>query len=436
MIRPTRPAILLFACGIPIALIAIAADRGFWQLGFYFGLLVIAAILADAAFALPARSLTPSAALPDRLYIGESGEVKVTIPPTPYPRAVEVEALLEQTGDARRQETAALRLGGRDGGAFSFPITPLRRGTIGVERLWLRWYSPFRLAQLSKQVPIGKSIAVVPNIRGAQRAELRFFPQDAIVGEKLHQKGEGTEFEALREYQPGLDTRFIDWKHSARHGKLLCKEFRTERNHPVILAFDTGHLMTDPLGEIPRLDHAIKAGLRLAWLSMRSGDLVGIFGFDARIRHYTQPLRGTQHFARVQRATAQLGYHAEETNFTLGLAELNARLGRRALVIVFTDFIDTTTSELMVESMRRIANRHVAVFVTFRDGYLQATAETPPAAFGDVSRAVIAQNFLQERSIVLEKLARIGVHCLDVPSNALPVALINRYLDIKQRGLI
>ena len=85
--------------------------------------------------------------------------------------------------------------------------------------------------------------------------------QEAIYGIKAQQqKGEGAEFEALREYVPGLDSRFIDWKHSARHRKLLCKEFRTERNHQVIMAFDTGYLMLEPVEGITRLDHAINAG--------------------------------------------------------------------------------------------------------------------------------------------------------------------------------
>lgn len=436
MIRPTRRALLLFACGIPISLIAIALDSELWQLGFYFSLLVLLGLLGDAALALPAAALRPRMSVPDRLQIGEAGEAVAVFPATRYPFPARLEALLEQTGDAEPQAVAALGMAPKSAAAVAFPIVPRRRGTIAIERLWLRWHGPLELARIGKTVAIGETIAVVPNVKGVHRAELRFFPHDAIIGEKLHQKGEGTEFEALREYQPGLDIRFIDWKHSARHKKLLCKEFRTERNHPVVLAFDTGHLMLDPLGGMPRLDHAINAGLRLAWLSMRAGDLVGIYGFDARIRHYTAPLRGTQHFARVQRATAQLGYHPLETNFTLGLAELNARLGRRALVIVFTDFVDTTTSELMIESMHRIANRHVAVFVTFRDGYLRDTADRKPGNFADVTKAVIAQNFLNERGIVMEKLARIGVHCLDVPSTSLPVALINRYLEIKQRGLL
>jgi uncharacterized protein (DUF58 family) len=436
MIRPTRRAVLLFACGIPLALVAIASDAELWRLGFYFSLLVILAVMVDAALALPPAALTPKVSVPDTLYISERSEVGTEFQPVRYSRAAMMDALLEQRGDAERQSVQTLAFKPGEELRIAFPIAPLRRGILNVDRIWLRWRGPFGLAQLGKIIPIEKAVAVVPNIKGVQKAELRFFLHDAMIGEKLHQKGEGTEFEALREYQPGLDIRFIDWKHSARHNKLLCKEFRTERNHPVILAFDTGHLMIDPLAEVPRLDHAINAGLRLAWLSMRSGDLVGVYGFDARIRHYTHPLRGTQYFGRVQRATAQLGYHTEETNFTLGLAELNARLGRRALVILFTDFIDTTTAELMIESVQRIANKHVAVFVTFRDSYLRQTAEHVPSGLGEVTKAVIAQAFLNERSVVLEKLARIGVHCLDVPSAALPVALINRYLEIKQRGLL
>jgi uncharacterized protein (DUF58 family) len=436
MIRPTRRAILLFAAGIPIALIAIAVDAGNWRAGLYYSMFVILVILADASMAVPVSAIAPRFGLPERLYIGESGVLYVAFGPFRYRRNVGFEIRLEQRGEAENAGLITAELSPQGDGMLSIPIVPLRRGVIHLDRLWLRWESPYRLAQLSTVADIDGQVPVVPNVRGAQRAELHIVSEDALFGEKVQHRGEGAEFEALREYTPGLDTRFIDWKHSARHSKLVCKEFRTERNHPVVLAFDTGHLMIDPLRGIPRLDHAINAALRLSWIALRSGDLVGVFGFDARLRHYTQPVRGARSFRQVQRATADLAYHTEETNFTLGLAELNARLKRRALVIVFTDFIDTTTSELLIESMHRIASKHVPVFVTFRDGFLRETAEHRPESFDHVARSVIAQDFLQERSIVLERLSRIGVHCLDVPSTALPVTLINRYLDIKRRGLI
>ncbi len=88
---------------------------------------------------------------------------------------------------------------------------------------------------------MNRTVDVLPNVRGVHGTALQFFIQEAIYGIKTQvQKGEGTEFEALREYTPGLDSRFIDWKHSARHPRLVCKEFHTERNHQVVMAFDTG----------------------------------------------------------------------------------------------------------------------------------------------------------------------------------------------------
>ena len=233
-----------------------------------------------------------------------------------------------------------------------------------------------------------------------------------------------------------MDSRFIDWKHSARHMKLLSKEFRTERNHQVVFAFDTGYLMCEPLDGMPRLDHAINAGLLLAWISLRNGDLVASFGFDAAVRSYLQPVRGMSGFSQIQRTAAGLDYHHTETNFTLGLAELNLRLRRRALVVLFTDFVDTVTAELLVESLQRVAHRHVIIFVTMRDSLLEQTVEAPPAGFETVAQAVIAQDLLRDRRVVLQKLERLGVHCLDVPTRGLSTGLINRYLLIKQRGLL
>src|SRR5258708_40360879 len=124
---------------------------------------------------------------------------------------------------------------------------------------------------------------------------------------------------------PGLRRGFIDWKPWARHRKFLCKEFRKEHNHQVIMAFDTGYLMLEPVEGLTRLDHAINAGLVLAWVSLQGGDLVGTYGFDAKVRQYVGPQRGISSFPRIQRATAELDYQHQETNFTLGLPALNPR---------------------------------------------------------------------------------------------------------------
>jgi uncharacterized protein (DUF58 family) len=437
MIRPTPRMLAVFVAGIPLTLFVVIYDPGLWLLAINYGVLVVIAAAGDLLLALSPRRLNVRVATPDRLSIGEHGAITATLAAPGYPRSVRLELIAEQRGEVEAAELVRGELGAGKDAQIALPLVPTRRGRIRIERLWLRWRGPFALVELIRQVGVERNVEVVPNVRGVHGTALQFFMQEAIYGIKAqHQKGEGAEFESLREYMPGLDSRFIDWKHSARHRKLLCKEFRTERNHQVIMAFDTGYLMLEPVGGLTRLDHAINAGLVLAWVSLQGGDLVGTYAFDAKVRQYLGPQRGAASFPRIQRSTAELEYRHEETNFTLGLAELNARLKRRALVILFTDFVDTITAELLIESMQRIANRHLVVFVTQRGSTLQRAVDASPRQFVDVAKAVFAQDFLRDRSIVFERLQRLGIHCLDVPSGGLSVALVNRYLLIKQRGLI
>jgi uncharacterized protein (DUF58 family) len=437
MIRPTSRTVLFFIAGIPLALLIVIYDSSLWVLSFNYGVLVLLAAVSDLLLAFRPRLLIVTVSVPDKLYIGERGAITVSILATSWRRATAFELFADQRGEVEPADIVHGELPVGHEARIALPVVPRRRGRLNVDRIWVRWRGPLGLVEFTRRIAVGRTIDVLPNVRGVHSAALQFFAQEALYGIKTQQQsGEGAEFDALREYAPGLDSRFIDWKHSARHRKLLCKEFRTERNHQIIMAFDTGYLMLEPVDAITRLDHAINAGLTLAWVSLQGGDLVGTYGFDAAVRQYLGPIRGVSSFARIQRATAELGYHHQETNFTLGLAELNARLKRRALVILFTDFVDTITAELLIESMQRIANRHVVMFITQRGSVLQRAVDSAPIKFADVAQAVIAQDLLRERSIVFERLGRLGVHCLDVPSRGLSVALINRYLLIKRRGLI
>ena len=437
MIKPTRRAVTIFAAGIPPALFfAIEAPR-LWPLAFAYGLAVLIAMVADAATALRIGNVAIDCTLPDKLYIGDRGEITGTLATRAYRRPVRFEVLSEQTGYLDPPEAVDVEIEPGGKARFVISLVPRRRGHIRIEQLWVRWKSPLKLLEISRRRPVDRTIDILANVRSVQSAALQFFSQEAIFGIKVQRdRGQGAEFDALTDYQPGMDSRFIDWKHSARHRKLVCKEFDTERNHQIVMAFDTGYLMREPVDGLARLDHAINAGLLLTWISLRGGDLVGIYGFDAVVRHYLSPIRSLSSFGRIQQAVANLDYRPEETNFTLALAELNTRLRRRALVILFTDFVDTTTAELLIESLQRVANRHVVLFVTLKDSVLQGIANASPNEFEDVTRAVVAHDMIRDRTIVLERLERMGIHCLDVSTKGLSAGLINRYLQIKQRGLI
>jgi uncharacterized protein (DUF58 family) len=437
MIRPTQRAVLVFAAGLPLAVLIVSLSPPAWPFSFDYAVLAALAMLADLALACPSRRLIVEVDTPERLFIGEQGHMTVVATSSGYSRRIHLEALAEQQGDLDPPRITAARVPGGERGMISLVLLPRRRGRVRIDRIWLRWHGPLGLMQFVRRVPVDREIDVLPNVRGVQSAALRFFADDALYGTRLQlRRGEGMEFDALKDYVPGLDTRHIDWKHSARHHRLVCKEFHIERNHPIVLAFDTGYLMAEPIDGMPKLDHAINAGLLLAWIALRGGDLVGTYAFDAHVRHYMAPLRGMPALGQIQRAAAGLRYEREETNFTLGLAELTVRLRRRALVVVFTDFVDTVSAELLVESLGRVAQRHIVVFASLRDPYLAQTLERQPERFTDVGAAVVAADFLRDRQVVFERLARAGIHCLDVARDRFSIDLINRYLMIKQRGLI
>ncbi len=435
--RPTFRAFLLFAAGVPLTLVLVLLDEAFWPFGLGYLAFSILVVGLDAARTPPVDGVGVAIDIPSVLFVGDSGTLTATVtcridhPPLVLEAVCDVGATLNpprrQRGILRSGETLDLEI----------ELVPVSRGVAELHRIWLRWYGPLGMVERRHIDKIDRTVPIVPNIRAVQQAALKFSARGALFGTKTQsQQGNGTEFDALREYMTGLDHRSIDWKHSARHHKLVCKEFRTERNHQIILAFDTGHLMSGPLAGIPKLDHAINAGLLLGYTSLRAGDRIGVFGFDSSVRLHAEPFGSVQGFPRLQRLTSEIAYCQEETNFTLCLAALLGRLKRRSLVVLMTDFVDTITAELMVENVQRLASRHLVIFVTPQDPDLYAAVDARPGSLQDANRSVVADAFLRDRLIVFERLRRLGVHCIEAPCNRIGTDLLNRYMMIKQQELI
>lgn len=435
--RPTRRAVLTFALLLPLPWLIVVFDQALWPFAFDASALVLIVLATDALLGYPRRLLDVELAMPEAGFVGEPLQAALEVRTRQRRLPASFEVLFDTSGDARPVLARNPFVVAADAGRTNVAIVPERRGMLHVDAVWVRWRGPLGFVERTRTFAPARSAKVFPSIHASRTAAFELATRDAVLGLKVQQqKGEGSEFEALRDYVPGMDVRFVDWKHSARHRKLVSKEFRTERNHPVVLAFDTGHLMREPIGNLARLDHGINAGLLLAWLALRSGDLVGLYDFDARPGRLVAPMRGVARFRHLQRVSADLAYGTDETNFTLGLTSLYAQLDRRTLIVLFTDFVDTVTAEMLVESTQRLARRHLVVFVTLRDPLLADVFAAPPDGVREMARTVLAYDLLRDRSIVLERLQRAGVQCLDVPAARLSVALINRYLLIKQRDLL
>jgi uncharacterized protein (DUF58 family) len=441
VILPTSRSVALIGAAPLLALLLTAVAPGLWSLSLVYLGVVLAALLLDAAMAIPASRILHRVLLPEVAYVGEASAIALDLAPDGRGMPETIEATIDHDPIVAMPDRIVVPTDPNAPTRTEVPVKPSRRGSPKLTALWLRWMGPYRLVRVQTRRPLDLALRVVPNIRAVRSAAIALSRQDSIFGIKdQRQLGDGSEFDALRDYQPGFDRRAIDWKHSARHLRLVCKEFRSERNHQIILAIDTGHLMREPIGGMPRLDHAINAGLLLGYASLKGGDRVGLFGFDSKVRIYAEPTGGVDRFPRLQRMTAELDYAAEETNFTLGLTMLSQQLRRRSLIVLITDFIDTVTAELMVENLGRLSTRHLVLFVTLQDpeirAIVDAAPDATPSSMETVARSVVAEEFRRERLIVFERLRRLGVQCLEAPYNRIGTDLINRYLAIKQREMI
>lgn len=434
--KPTIRAVLLCAAGIPPVGALIVADAAYWPASVFFMLFVILIGGVDAILCPSNRVLSATGTPPGQLYVGRDGFLTLALAFRNTAMTVAVDCLLDVNAVLRRPPLRRVLVPAEGETHFDIALHADRRGMAEVEKIWLRWRGPLGLFQRSHAL-VGGRIPVLPDVHLVREMEIRFNARDAMHGVKIQrQRGEGQEFNALKEWRAGMDTRSIDWKQSARHRALICKEYDVERNHPVVFAFDTGHLMGEPINGLTKLDHAINASLVLGWTCLQGGDRVGAYGFNARTGAFALPVGGRSGFTRLQGFGAELQYSFDETNFTLGLGGLLGRLDRRSLVIVFSDFVDTVTAELMMDSLQRLAGRHLVLFVTFRNVELETMAESMPQGPRGLARSVIASDLVQDRRVVTRRLEQMGVLCLETVPGEVNAALVNRYTDIKRQGLI
>ena len=436
-IYPTARAVAATALGAPLAALMATFAPKLWLLGPLWLMLCVAAGLIDVALAARPRSAGLSLTTPESLAVSVPGEAlaQVAFAPGPTPRSVEF--ALEPDP---RLAVAPPRLSAPTAERIArarFALQPVRRGQADLAKLWARWTGPLGLVWLRVAEPVERTLPITLNVQAVKDEAQRLFSREDLAGPREQlDLGVGAEFHALRTFLPGMDRRAIDWKQSARHSTLLAKEFRAERNHHVILAVDSGRLMCEPVAGAPRVDHALNAALLLAFVSLKGGDRVGLFGFDARPNVTSGVLAGASAFAHIQHLAASIDYSDAETNYTLGLTALAARLKRRSLVVVFTDFADSTSAELMLENVGRLLTQHLVLFIVLRDDELESLTRRRPETPEDVSRAAVAAALLRERDLVSERLRRLGVQIIEARADRIGPALLARYFELKRRDVL
>jgi len=430
---------LIWAVGIGAGLIALAVASpliGFIAVVYQAGLVIIAT--RDLAL-LPGRGgYSVRRAMPDPFSLGEPEEVAVIIenraaaglmarvsdhaPAGLRPRPREVSGRFDPTG----RLAITYRTVSPKRGAYVFGSVDLQ---VWRDEGW--WRRQVRL-------PDRREVAVFPNVVAIKRIQLSLRRGlRAMAGmRRARPPGASTAFAGLRDYVRGDDFRRVSWTATARRDRPVVIEVEAERGQQVIIALDCGRLMTAPAGELDKLDHAVNAALMLAWVAQAYGDRVGLMTFDDRVTGFIKPERGAIQLRRITEALYAVKPEYVEPDFGHAMTHLALRVGRRSMIVMLTDVQDPEASRELVAHTLRLAGRHLVLVVAMSDPAVLSALDQPIFSTSRAYEWAAAEQFAASRRASFELLRRGGVLGLDVVAGRLSPALVERYLELKERALL
>jgi uncharacterized protein (DUF58 family) len=313
-------------------------------------------------------------------------------------------------------------------------LTPTRRGDRAAAQVTVRSVGPLGLAARQRRHRVPWTLRVLPPFTSR-----RFLPEklsrlrelDGAV--TLNRRGQGSEFDSLREYVIGDDVRSIDWRASARGGGVVVRTWRPERDRRLVCVIDTGRTSAARVGDVPRLDASLDACLLLAAVAARAGDRVDLLAADDVVRASVQGLARQQVLPRLVQVMAGLDVALAESDAGLVVSEVLRRERKRSLVVWFTA-LDAAPVELgLLPALGALVTRHTVLIAAVGDPAVQAMA----LGRGDseaVYQAAAAERALAERRRVTALLRRRGVLVVDEPADAFPSRLTDVYLGLKAAG--
>jgi uncharacterized protein (DUF58 family) len=336
------------------------------------------------------------------------------------------------------QSEIGVRVGPRSRATFSQTFTPLERGTARFGTMYCWTENAIGVFRRRLAADQAADVRVFPDLSAVEGfgnlARRRTLLEAGL--RKLRLRGVGTEFESLREYTAGDAFRSIDWKATARRGRLMVMQHEIERSQQVIVALDAGRLMCPRIGPQRKFDYALRAGLSVARVAQIAGDAVGLVAFAARPLANIPPRRGTAHHAALVRAVCDLQPLFQEPDYEAVMADIGARYTKRSLIILLTDLFDPVASATLLGGLTLLVPRHLAVCVLMNDAAIAKALEREPETAREAYRASVAMTLADERRAAIAILRSRGIIVIDVPAADLTVALLDAYLDVKARSLL
>jgi uncharacterized protein (DUF58 family) len=317
---------------------------------------------------------------------------------------------------------------------LTYRLRPTSRGNLQFGQVELRVASPLRLWQRRVRAGEPATLRVYPNF--AALSGYALLATDHRLSDvgilQRRRRGEGMDFDQLREYREGDSQRKIDWKASQRLGKLISREYQEERDQQIVFLIDCGRRMRAKDDDGSHFDHALDATLLLAYVALRQGDSVGLMTMSGEQR-FLAPHRSRETVNRILNAVYDLQPGMMTTDYYQAAVALGHRVRKRALVVIVSNLRDEDDDTLL-PALRLLQKRHLVLFASLREKVLDDAVLLPVNDFDSALTHAAAVDYRLQRDAAFRRLKLGNVVCLDVPPQRLAVSLVNQYVEVKRSG--
>lgn len=425
---------LLFCVGI-IFFLLMYVNANFRQVGLMYDAILLALLALDFFVTPSSKFITATRAVSDRLSIGRENDVLIEVfNQGPSELTVKVrDDFPEELHSAVREFD--FRLKGTARASLNYNLIPRTRGAYHFENINVRFLSRFGLFWRELKVKAHRDVKVYSDLVALKQLSVKLSKSSELGDLRMRKRGHGTDFASLREYVSGDDTRNVDWKATARRERPVVRVYEVEQEQTLMVLVDAGRMMVSDLEGMSRFDHALNSALSLVLTGLHRNDQVGFGIFADKPLLFMPPRRGKPYMTRILEAACDVKPRMVEPDYVGALSFFASAQKSRSLMVVLTDLTDPTGSQTLLTGLSSLTPRHLPFCVTLRDRQIETVASSKHLITDEtVFKRAVATDLLAQRELAFSQLIRRGCLVLDCPPQELSEKLVDRYLDIKQRG--
>lgn len=376
--------------------------------------------------------------LPEKLSNGDQNEISVSVKNN-YPIPISVRIIDEIPFQFQKRDFLLSRkMKSGEDVVFQYPLVPKARGTYHFGKLNVFVRSQLLFISRRFIFQEGESLPCYPSFIHLRKYELMALQNEFMMGglKKIRKLGHTMEFEQIKDYVSGDDIRTINWKATAKRNQLMVNQFQDEKSQRIFLILDKGRTMQMPFRGLSLLDYSVNAVMALSHIILKKSDRAGLMTFSKKTENKVAADNRSGQLRKISEALYRIQTDFFESDFSRLYQDVRFTVGQRSLILLFTNFetLDAVTRQM--KYLRGIAKNHLLVVVFFRNSELHDLIQANPENMKEVYDQIIAEKLEFEKKLIIQELRKYGIHSIYTLPENLNIEVINKYLEVKARGLL